>query len=202
VILLISTPVIAAAIGYFTNMLAVKMIFRPFAPVRILGFEFQGLIPKRRGEIARRIGQTVSEELVSVKDVTGFLKKIDFRREIDEIVDRAVEDKLQNLQGASELLYRLVPSGVVSALKEMLSEEVHKGTVEFMDRCCSEMEHKLDLRDIVVKKIEAFDLQHLEEIILNIAARELRAIEILGGVLGFIVGILQVAMMLASRVLF
>ena len=41
----------------------------------------------------------------------------------------------------------------------------------------------------MVKKIEEFDLEKFEAIVLEIAARELRAIEILGGVLGFGIGL-------------
>ncbi|HHT66442.1 MAG TPA: DUF445 family protein, partial [Clostridiales bacterium] len=52
--------IVGALIGWFTNYLAVKMLFRPIRPWRIplTKIELQGLIPKRREEIAVTIGAT------------------------------------------------------------------------------------------------------------------------------------------------
>jgi uncharacterized membrane protein YheB (UPF0754 family) len=58
------------------------------------------------------------------------------------------------------------------------------------------VEHRLDVSEIVRAKIEAFDLSKLEAIIYEVSARELKTIEILGGVLGFLVGLGQVAIMM------
>jgi uncharacterized membrane protein YheB (UPF0754 family) len=57
------------------------------------------------------------------------------------------------------------------------------------------VEHKLDVSEIVRTKVEAFDLTKLEAIIHEVSARELKTIEVLGGVLGFLVGLVQVAIM-------
>ena len=66
-------PFIAAGIGWFTNFLAVRMIFRPYRPVRVLGFELQGLLPKRKKEFAHSIASTVEAHLVSAEDVRAAL---------------------------------------------------------------------------------------------------------------------------------
>ncbi|MGL5330495.1 MAG: DUF445 family protein, partial [Peptostreptococcaceae bacterium] len=48
---------IGGVIGYVTNVLAIKLIFRPIQPIKIpiLNLEIIGLIPKRRDEIAKNI---------------------------------------------------------------------------------------------------------------------------------------------------
>ena len=61
----------------------------------------------------------------------------------------------------------------------------------------SRVEDKLDVSEIVRDKVERFDLAKLEAIIHEVSARELKTIEVLGGVLGFLVGLGQVAFMLA-----
>jgi uncharacterized membrane protein YheB (UPF0754 family) len=65
-----------------------------------------------------------------------------------------------------------------------------------MESMFEKMEEKIDLKEIVRKKIEGFDLIKLEQIIYGIASRELKAIELWGGVLGFLVGIIQVFLIL------
>ena len=63
--------IIGAVIGWITNILAIKLLFRPLRPYKIplLNYEIQGLLPKRKAEIASNIGKTVDEELLSIEDI-------------------------------------------------------------------------------------------------------------------------------------
>ena len=65
---LIFLALVGALIGWLTNVIAIKLLFRPINPIGIKGtpFMIQGLIPKRKGEIAKSIGDVISEELVSM----------------------------------------------------------------------------------------------------------------------------------------
>ncbi len=60
-------PFIAAFIGWFTNYLAVKMLFHPRKPIRFLGMTIQGIFPKRQELFAQKLGVLVSKELISIK---------------------------------------------------------------------------------------------------------------------------------------
>ena len=66
---------IGGVIGWITNVLAIKMLFRPIYPVHIplIELDLQGLLPKRRDEIAISIGSTIEEELIKIDEI---LKKI------------------------------------------------------------------------------------------------------------------------------
>ena len=61
--------IIGALIGWLTNVIAIKLMFRPIQPVRIWGtpFVLQGLIPERKDEIAKSIGDVINEELISME---------------------------------------------------------------------------------------------------------------------------------------
>ncbi len=65
---LLAGPVIGAAIGYFTNYIAVKMMFRPLHPVKIgsrtLPFT-PGIIPRGKSRLAKAIGEAVGENLLT-----------------------------------------------------------------------------------------------------------------------------------------
>ena len=73
---LIAGPLIGALIGYFTNYIAVKMLFKPHKPVMIgkhrLPFT-PGLIPKRKDELAGAIGSAVSDVLLTKEDLAQAL---------------------------------------------------------------------------------------------------------------------------------
>ncbi len=65
-------PVIGAVIGYFTNYIAVKMLFHPRHEVKVFGHVLPftpGAIPKEKNRIAKTIGQIVADELLTEQDL-------------------------------------------------------------------------------------------------------------------------------------
>ena len=87
---------------------------------------------------------------------------------------------------------------LLDQIKQMLSSQMSERFPEFMERIVTRVEHRLDVSEIVTRKIEGFDLSKLESLIYEVSSRELKTIEVLGGVLGFIVGLVQVGIMLVS----
>ena len=61
-------PFISAGIGWFTNFIAIKMLFYPREEKNFLLFRFQGIFPKRQEVLAGRLGKIVAEELFSLGD--------------------------------------------------------------------------------------------------------------------------------------
>jgi uncharacterized membrane protein YheB (UPF0754 family) len=62
----------------------------------------------------------------------------------------------------------------------------------------SQLQSDLDLEKIVVDKVSNFSSDKLEEILLAIMSKEFRFVEVIGGVLGFIIGLLQVLLTWAT----
>ena len=75
-------PLLGAIIGYVTNRIAIKMLFRPLNPKRFLGVRVPltpGVIPRNRFDLARNIGRMVSEQLLSPQALREQLDTPDFR---------------------------------------------------------------------------------------------------------------------------
>ena len=63
---------VGSAIGYFTNWLAIKMLFRPLEEKRFLGFKVPftpGLIPKERKRMAKSVGEAVGMHLLTPEKI-------------------------------------------------------------------------------------------------------------------------------------
>ena len=60
------------------------------------------------------------------------------------------------------------------------------------------MEKDIDVKDTISKKVLSFSSEKIEEILFEIMAKEFKFIEIVGGVLGFLIGSIQVVIMLLS----
>lgn len=185
-------PVIGAGIGYFTNYLAVRMLFRPREPVTLLGLRLQGLIPRRRGEIAASVGEVFSRELRVPEKLKSLLGDPALLEPIrDQVAARVGEFLKEKLDGLPTLVRSVMPAGLESGVRDSIVEEIMKVAPEVLNQMADRIESHLDVRTVVVERIEALDLEHLEQIVLTIAHRELRAIEVLGGVIGFFIGTIQ-----------
>ena len=78
-------PTVGAFIGYLTNKIAIKMLFRPLNPWRIFGFRVPmtpGVIPAKRHELAENMGNMVAEYLLTSEEVSHSLRKKDVKEQI------------------------------------------------------------------------------------------------------------------------
>lgn len=185
-------PLIGALIGWCTNWLAVKMIFHPRTEKNILGLRVQGLLPKRRSALAESVASTVESNFISVEDiqrvVTGMVKGEKVKALLHERVEALISEQLQKF---GPMVKMFISDDLIAQLKEKIEREV----LIFVEGMSGEIkdgigEH-LDIHKLVKERIEGFEMQRLEEIVFRIAAKELRHIEILGGVLGFVVGLAE-----------
>ncbi len=188
--------IIAALIGWLTNLLAIKMIFRPLNPITIpiLGWQMQGIIPKRRYDIAVNIGKTVEEELISMDDVFDMLIQGENRDKllsnIKVNINRIVDEKLPSIVPS------FIRNNIHSYISKSIDDEAGKIIDGIIHDTIDETMSTVSIAKMVEDKINSFDLLTLENMIISISQRELKHIEILGGLLGFVIGLVQGILML------
>ncbi len=188
----ITIPAIGALIGFSTNWLAVKMIFRPLEPKRLLFFRLHGLVPRRQQELSKAIGRVVGTHLVEHKDIVRGLNKLDFEGILSVVLDKGLGPKVEELRNLP-LIGGFLTEERVGEIRKAIVEGVIAHKDEVLDHVESGLEAGLNVPRMVEEKVAAFAVEKLERLILDVAARELRAIVILGGVLGTLIGLSQVA---------
>ncbi|RRD40668.1 DUF445 family protein [Leptotrichia sp. OH3620_COT-345] len=188
-------------IGWFTNYLAIKLLFRPYKEVNFLFFKIQGLIPKRRDEITENIAGVVEQELISVSDIAERFKGSELDEEIiDELVDKIIGVKLQNsILEKNPLLKMLVNDSLMEKLKSYFKKSILENKEEILAEILRVMEEKIDFKEIMVEKMTNFSLNEIENIILKISKKELKHIEVIGGILGGIIAVFQFFLMLLLK---
>ncbi|MEW6726778.1 DUF445 domain-containing protein [Desulforudis sp. 1088] len=186
---LISIPFIGALIGWFTNLLAVKMIFRPYKPVRFGPIVVQGLLPKRRYDLARTIGEVVETDLFSVDDLLVYVETSRLAGKLTESVRTAVHDAVVAKSPA------LLPLSLKRFFAEFIAEIVADRVPEFIEKLIDELshgaQHEIKISRLIEERLNSFPLEELEKVVVKVASRELRHITVLGGVLGFLIGLVQ-----------
>jgi uncharacterized membrane protein YheB (UPF0754 family) len=188
-------PLIGAIIGWSTNRLAIKLIFKPVKPVKIplLNIKFQGLIPKRRNEIASIIGDTIERELLSAEDIIKETSSPQIKREITYLIKSSLLEKIK------DKIPGFLPSGLqvlfLNYIKAIIDKEIDSFVRELAKGFSERIKSRIKIGRMVEEKINNYELQELEEIIIKLSNKELKYIEILGGVIGFLIGFGQAILM-------
>ena len=119
----IAGPLLGAVIGYCTNWLAVKMLFKPLEPIKVFGRTLPftpGVIPKNRGRIAAACGKAVGETLLTEDDLKAAF--------IGQQTKEKVTDALYEKMTAEEFTEMTVEGIGIEVIGEEKLDDV-KGTV-------------------------------------------------------------------------
>jgi uncharacterized membrane protein YheB (UPF0754 family) len=186
-------PVISAFIGWVTNWVAIKMLFHPRQPRKILGITFHGIFPKRQRQFAEKLGRLVSEEFLSFEDIETKISDPSNLKKIMPMIENHVDDFLKNkLKEQMPFISMFIGSKTINSLKDVFMLEIEALFPQVMKQFASNMKSELDLENIVITKVASFSSDKLEEILYQIMAKEFRFVEIIGAVIGLIIGIAQV----------
>lgn len=287
---ILAGPIIGATIGYCTNYIAVKMLFRPFNPIKIGNFTLPftpGIIPKRKPALAHAIGQAIQTSLLSEKDlqdifatdavkhafITGITNCINEsllpnsinsilvnaigeesyytkKEELEDIITQRIQEGLLSVdigtiiatEGSAAIKQKggmiamFINDDLIASLAKPIGERVEEyirtdGKIKIKEYIAKESNHicdqtirtllsvedcttmltpflnkmydemifhsssriveAFDLAGVVENKINAMDMKELEQLILSVMKKELHTIVNLGGLIGFILGLLN-----------
>lgn len=129
---LIVPPALGAFIGYMTNYVAIKMLLRPLRPWRLFGIRIPmtpGVIPAKRHELARNIGDMVGDHLLTSGDIGRAIASQTFQDELGQLINRRLESVLNKDLGP---VIDIIPSGfnsyflaTVKVLRWRFIEQMH-----------------------------------------------------------------------------
>jgi uncharacterized membrane protein YheB (UPF0754 family) len=190
-------PIIAAIIGWLTNYLAVKMLFHPKVPLNLLGISIQGVFPKRQKKLAEKLGSLVAKELFSIGDITKKIEDIAKSEKSMELIGKRIEKTIRNkLVKSFPMLAMFLTDDMVDKVTNLFKSELQDFLTDFSQDMSERLEENIDVEKLVRDKVEAFSSDKLEQILFAIMKKEFRFIEIIGAILGFIIGCFQVGLTL------
>ncbi len=191
-------PLVGAIIGYVTNTIAIAMLFRPHRPKKIGPLLLQGLIPKRQEDLARKIGEVVGNHLLDHKDLMAAFEQMNLEEVLGDLLGKGLGEKINELKTMPLIGAFLTPERV-QGLKEGIVRSILKRKESLFEAMEGQLEKNLDVSSIVEAKVAAFPSEELESLILAVAKRELRSIEIWGALLGALIGLLQAGLLQAIQ---
>ena len=194
------TIILSTFTGWVTTWIAIKMLFHPRRPFKLLGFTIQGIFPKNQRLIAEKLGQVVGKELLSFDEIEQKVTNPEniekLRPEIEQHVDHFLRNKIQEV---FPMLAMMIGEKTILQLKDALLTELETLFPTLMKSYMTKLEKDLDLEKIVTEKVANFSSEKLEDILNQITKREFKFLEFIGGFFGLLIGLIEVAVSLLTR---
>jgi uncharacterized membrane protein YheB (UPF0754 family) len=185
-------PFISAIIGWFTNYIAVLMLFRPRKPFNFLGYNIQGIFPKRQALIAAKIGKMVADELLSVEDIQNKIHSPDAIDKINSKIEEKIDFYLNNsMPEKYPIMSLFIGSGTKTKIKNEVLGQVSTMAPDMIGDMVSSIGANLNIEESIKEKVTAFPPERLEKLLNDILKNEFTFIEWVGAFLGFVIGLIQ-----------
>lgn len=188
-------PLLGALIGYVTNALAIRMLFRPLKEIRVFGIRLPftpGVIPRRRGSLAESIGRMVSQRLLTKEAVLAKVDSPEFHAGLSGSVSRFTSELLERPLTAEQSplsrdVTRVLTGFLSSFLRSPAAVEVVRTVISEAVRGVADLRWKdiLDKPDRVVGMVTELKIwrqDHLERTIRDLLVRHREAGTTLEGI--------------------
>lgn len=184
-------PLVGAAIGFFTNYIAIRMLFRPHQPKYLMGFHIPftpGIIPKEKSRIASSIGKAVSENLMNREVLEKSLLSEEMLTKMNAAIDEFVATQGQNDETIEQFARHYlneedidamrhdVTSGIVKMITGKLQDSrmgdniAHMATEHALEKTRNSLAGRLGadlLIQPLAQPIEKLMAKHINEILQN-----------------------------------
>ena len=197
---LYTIPFISAFIHWLTIWMALKLLFHPRQPKKILGFTLQGVFPKKQQQIAENLGRIVGQELLSFEDIEQTITNPANVQRILPLADAHIDNFLRvKLKESMPMIAMFIGDKTIEQLKTVFMKELEELFPVIMKNYVAHLKNDLDLEKIVVDKIANFSSDRLETMLNQILTKEFRFVEVIGAALGFFIGLLQIFLTLLMK---
>ena len=177
-------PLMGALIGWLTNTIAIWMLFHPYEEKRIWRVRIPftpGLIPARIERLAKEVSRAIRDHFLDGADIKNIFKEM----ALGEVLTQEVKKRVQRsvlLKPLTTLLDNEYLQGTVNKTLEGIIERLE---AEAVGGKIEEFIHQRILNDFHPRKVH--------EVIVKVSKKELKYITYFGGVLGGIIGMVQLA---------
>ena len=127
----IIAPLLGGVIGYITNDIAIRMLFRPHKAKYIMGVHVPftpGIIPKEKGRMADAIGGVISENLMNKDVLERYLLSDDMVSKVRLSVEEFIETQKHNPETVKEFLGHYLSDDEIATISQNVNESITKQT--------------------------------------------------------------------------
>ncbi|GLY68534.1 DUF445 domain-containing protein [Amycolatopsis taiwanensis] len=187
-------PAFGGCIGLFTDWLAIKLIFVPREPVRLARFTVQGKFQRRRAEVARQYGELIAHEVLTVPNLLTAILRGPRSDRLVALVRRAVARAIDEQTGRVGTL--TIGAARLAEIKEAAATRALARLPETLRHAEGYLTEAMDVANMVEERMLALAPREYEGLLRPAFRQEEWKLIAVGGLIGFLVGELQVFLML------
>jgi len=184
--LLIILPFTSAFIGWFSNWLFIKMLFR--------------MLSKRQAQLAQTLGPVIAKEFVSFSELEEKITNPDSIKKIMPMAEVHIDDFLRNkLKVSFPMIGMLIGDRTINTLKEIFMKELEEIFPVIMKGYLENLQQDLNLEQTITDKLAAVQVKKLEAAVYQHAGKELQKAYLSGAAVGFLIGLVQVSLVMIIK---
>ncbi|MCR6484384.1 DUF445 domain-containing protein [Amycolatopsis sp. OK19-0408] len=183
-------PVFGLFTGWFTDWLALRMIFYPIEPRKYFGVTWQGLFLKRRAEVAEAYGSLIAKEIITPHNVIEAILNGPLSDRVLALIQRQLDRELGNV--ARPVLVFAVGSRRYQDMKLAIASQIMSRLPETMRYIEDYATDAMDIRNVLVSKMKELSPHEFERLLRPAFEQDEWILIATGAVLGFAVGEAQV----------
>ncbi|MFD8494648.1 DUF445 domain-containing protein [Amycolatopsis sp. NPDC059657] len=190
-------PIFGALVGLFTDWLAIKLIFVPRDPIRLGPLTFQGKFQKRKAEVARQYGELIAHEVLTVPNLMEAVLAGPRSDRLLAMVQRTVAKAVDEQASVAKPLVALAIGG--QRLREMKTAAARKAVESFpatVRQAEGYLTQAMDVAQMVEYRMLRLTPLQYEGLLRPAFRQDEWKLIAVGGFIGFLVGELQVLLML------
>lgn len=189
-------PLFGLFTGWFTDWLALRMIFYPIEPRKYFGITWQGLFLKRRAEVAEAYGALIAKEIITPHNVIEAVLRGPLSDRVLALIQRQLDIELGRAGTlAKPLLVFAIGSRHYQDMKLAISERIMARLPETMSYLDGYATDAMDIRNVLVSKMKELSPQEFEQLLRPAFQQDEWILIATGAVLGFAVGEAQVLLL-------
>jgi uncharacterized membrane protein YheB (UPF0754 family) len=190
-------PIASAFSCWLVIKLFLTILFRPQQPRSILGFQVQGLLPKKQSVIAARAGKIAAEQFYSSRTIEEKIEDPATLQKIMPVIEEHIDDFLRNkLKKEMPFIGMFVGDKTIGSLKKVFLTELETLFPNIMKSYASNLIADLNIEELVSQKLAAASIPEIETSVKKNFLKELRLTELMSASIGLIIGL--IAMMVIA----
>ncbi len=190
-------PMFGGFVGFFSDWIALQMMFRPLYPEKILGYTWQGLFIKRQNEVAADYAALISKQLLTSRHMMEELFSGTHSDRVIDLVNRHVKQEIDMQAGVIRpLVVYAIGGEKYQDMKSQVAERIMQRLPETMKYVESYAEDAMNIRSTLIERMQKLTPSEFEGMLRPAFKEDEWALIAVGAVLGFVVGELQIQFML------
>jgi uncharacterized membrane protein YheB (UPF0754 family) len=192
-------PVAGFLVGWATNWLALKVIFKPILPQKYCGITIQGIFMKRQNEVAETFARVICVEILHIKAIWTAIFNGRLSKNFYAML------RAHTLAFTEKLLVEIEPLALAAMgsekflqMKEDIARKVMENIPSVIDASYQYTQDALDMEATIREKMKALPPDEFEGVLHPAFEEDEIQLILLGGVLGAIVGVIQLFTLFAG----